>query len=105
MDRHTVTRIKICGVMNKEDASLAIACGADALGFNFVPESPRYVGSSSEGLRLLQALPPFVARVAVCVTVASVPEEFLPYIDTLQFYSYTDTVNDLPGNRLMWAFR
>lgn len=39
-----MTQIKICGITRNEDAALAIALGADFLGFIFVPESPRYVG-------------------------------------------------------------
>jgi phosphoribosylanthranilate isomerase len=37
------TRVKICGVTRVEDARMAWAAGADALGLNFYPRSPRYV--------------------------------------------------------------
>lgn len=36
-------RIKICGVTRTEDAAHAVACGADAIGINFFPGSPRFV--------------------------------------------------------------
>ena len=36
-------RIKICGVMNPEDALAAVEAGADLIGINFVPGSPREV--------------------------------------------------------------
>jgi len=41
----TVTHVfvKICGVTSEEDALLAVAMGTDAIGFNFVPGSPRQV--------------------------------------------------------------
>ena len=38
-----MTRVKICGVTRVEDARMAWAEGADALGLNFYPRSPRYV--------------------------------------------------------------
>ena len=38
-------RVKICGVTRLEDAKEAWAAGADALGLNFYPRSPRYVQS------------------------------------------------------------
>ena len=34
-------RIKICGIIHPDDAESAIAAGADLLGLNFVPNSPR----------------------------------------------------------------
>jgi phosphoribosylanthranilate isomerase len=36
-------RIKICGISNVEDALAAVDAGADLVGINFVPGSPRYV--------------------------------------------------------------
>ncbi|MDO8738158.1 phosphoribosylanthranilate isomerase [Candidatus Deferrimicrobium sp.] len=36
-------RIKICGVTRPEDAAHAVACGAEAIGINFFPGSPRFV--------------------------------------------------------------
>ena len=36
-------RVKICGVSTIEDARAAVAAGADFLGLNFHPESPRHV--------------------------------------------------------------
>ena len=36
-------KVKICGVTSVEDAQAAMDMGADLLGFNFVPESPRYL--------------------------------------------------------------
>jgi phosphoribosylanthranilate isomerase len=43
-DRHKVRiRTKICGVTTVDDALLAIDHGADLIGLNFYPASPRYV--------------------------------------------------------------
>jgi len=38
-----MTKIKICGIKTLEDALAALDAGADYLGFNFYPKSPRYV--------------------------------------------------------------
>ena len=38
-----MTRIKICGVRTASDARFAVDAGADAIGVNFVPSSPRCI--------------------------------------------------------------
>jgi phosphoribosylanthranilate isomerase len=59
-------RIKICGITNEADARLAVELGADAIGLNFHPESPRFVSPTAvEGI--LRALPPLVEPVGVFV--------------------------------------
>lgn len=55
--------VKVCGITNTMDALVALDCGADALGFNFWPGSPRYVQDAS----FLRDLPEGFWRVGLFV--------------------------------------
>jgi phosphoribosylanthranilate isomerase len=56
--------VKICGIVTEEDALLAVAMGADALGFNFVPGSPRQV-TPSDVHDIVKRLPPDTVTIGV----------------------------------------
>jgi phosphoribosylanthranilate isomerase len=61
-----VTRVKICGITEFEDARDAVLLGADAIGLNFYPNSPRYV-EASKASKIIEKLPPFVTFVGIFV--------------------------------------
>ena len=59
-------RAKVCGITTWRDASRAVDCGADALGFNFYRPSPRYISPHAAG-RIIARLPNHVACTGVFV--------------------------------------
>ncbi|MCF8033041.1 MAG: phosphoribosylanthranilate isomerase [Desulfarculaceae bacterium] len=60
-----MTRVKICGITNREDALAACQAGAHALGF-VLAESSRRV-SPDQAREIITGLPPLVATVGVFV--------------------------------------
>jgi len=61
-----MVKVKICGITNLKDARRAVEAGADFLGFNFYPRSPRYV-TPTAARRIVRRLPKRVAFVGVFV--------------------------------------
>jgi phosphoribosylanthranilate isomerase len=61
-------RIKICGVTTPADARAAADAGADAVGLNFYPKSPRFL-DPHRAASVVRALPAFTAPVGVFVGV------------------------------------
>jgi phosphoribosylanthranilate isomerase len=59
-------RVKICGIRSLEEASTAVRLGADALGFNFWPPSPRYI-TPQAARDIIRQLHPFITCVGVFV--------------------------------------
>lgn len=61
-----MVKVKICGITNLKDARQAFKAGADFLGFNFYPRSPRYV-TPRTARRILRRLSKKVTSVGVFV--------------------------------------
>jgi phosphoribosylanthranilate isomerase len=62
----TRVKVKICGVRSFEEAEAALAAGADALGFNFWPPSPRNI-APRDALELIGQISPVASLVGVFV--------------------------------------
>lgn len=58
--------VKVCGVTRIEDANAAVEAGANAIGFVFWPNSPRFI-DPYRARRIAAALPPFVTAVGLFV--------------------------------------
>ena len=54
-----IVKVKICGLTNYDDASAAVDMGADLLGFNFYPKSPRFI-TPEKAIEIINKLPGFM---------------------------------------------
>ncbi len=62
----SAVRSKICGITRIEDALAAAEAGADAIGLEFYPKSPRAV-TVLQARAIIAALPPFITTVGLFV--------------------------------------
>jgi phosphoribosylanthranilate isomerase len=103
-----MTRVKICGITNLDDALAAVEAGADALGFVLAEEARgrnRYI-SLDDAADIIEQLPPFVTTVAVTV---NDPMErlvkYLNFFDCVQLHG-DEQPGHLPmGHLAIKAFR
>src|SRR3954467_7617715 len=61
-----MTRVKICGITEFEDARDPVLLGGGAIGFNFYEKSSRYI-EPARAPKIIEHLPPFVTIVGVFV--------------------------------------
>jgi phosphoribosylanthranilate isomerase len=62
-------QIKICGITNQDDTKTLVETGADALGLNFYPKSPRYI-TPETAAKIIEALPRRIVKVGLFVNEA-----------------------------------
>ena len=65
-DRNEPVLVKICGITNLKDAQVCVDAGAEILGFNFYPRSPRYI-APEKARRIIEQLPSGTQSVGVFV--------------------------------------
>ena len=90
--------VKICGVTSVADATLAVECGADLIGLNFYPPSPRCVSfTTAQAIRAV--VPPHIWCVGVFVNaerdhIATLVNQL--HLHALQFHG-DETAKDMRG--------
>lgn len=102
-------RVKICGVTRPDDADMCVAAGADAIGLNFYPPSPRYV-SPEVAEAITGRIPAAVLKVGVFVNApADVVRTICQQVglDAIQLHGdeLPQTARELAERRLIKAFR
>jgi phosphoribosylanthranilate isomerase len=100
-------RVKICGITDVAYAQMAVLAGADAIGLNFYPRSPRYV-SHEQAAAILRELPAFVDAVGVYVNLplgeAFTHARDLGVISTVQCHGDLHEPPPSPSLRFLPAF-
>lgn len=95
-----MTKVKICGITNLDDARAAVELGADALGFVFAEEAKkrRRCIAPEDAFEIIAQLPPFVSTVAVVVN-ARLDQlaQWLSYVDLIQFHG-EEAPEEIPLN-------
>ena len=80
--------VKICGITSETDARVAMEAGADALGFNLVPQSKRYIDIRA-AKDWIAKLPVEMCKVAILADANwedACRISRLPFIDALQLH-------------------
>ncbi len=75
--------VKVCGITSEKDAFLSIDCGANALGFNFYPPSPRYL-DPQQAAKIIEGLPDHILVAAVMVVGKATKEEIKDQVEGLE---------------------
>ncbi len=96
-------KTKICGVQNTEEAMHAVCYGAWAIGFNFYPDSPRYL-DKAQAKSMIHGLPSQILKVGVMPAIQS--NDVVPFrdelgLDLLQVYEDLDVMPIVKKNMIL----
>ena len=87
-------KVKICGITTLEDAQAAVDMGADILGFNFYPKSPRYV-EPNKAEEIISNLPGFVDTAGVFVNANGQDIRLGGGVSTIRQYLQAGLIDEL----------
>lgn len=102
-------QIKICGITNPQDALVVARAGADAVGLNFYPRSPRFI-SPDTARQIIAVLPTNIVKVGLFVN-APAPDVCQTFddlhLDLIQLHGDEppEYLAHLGGRPVMRAFR
>jgi phosphoribosylanthranilate isomerase len=102
-------RIKICGITNLADAQLAARAGADAIGLNFYPASPRAC-TRPAARQIVEILPSAICKVGVFVNAPAAEVRAIATslgLNMVQLHGDEppETLRELKGLAVVRAFR
>ncbi len=100
-------RIKICGVTTPEDVRVCADAGADAVGLNFHPASPRYL-DPKQSQPIIRAIPPLMSAVGVFVAIPMRQATAISYqlgLRAVQWYGEQRELSDAFPFSLIASFR
>jgi phosphoribosylanthranilate isomerase len=106
---HPVVRVKICGLTRVDEALACAHAGADWIGLNLYPGSPRFV-PEAKAASIVAALPPSVAAVGIFVDrpaaeIAEVAERLGLAIVQLHGREPPEVLHELGHLRVVRTFR
>jgi phosphoribosylanthranilate isomerase len=93
-------KVKICGITRYGDAQAAIDAGADLLGFNFYPKSPRYI-DPLRAARVIAAIRVRNARVQIVGVFVNSPIETIARIMDICAIDLAQLSGDEPPETLV----
>lgn len=104
-----MTKVKICGITNLEDARVSISAGCNALGFVFYKKSPRYI-TPQKARDIIKQIPKNIIKVGVFVNARErIIKQIAKFcgLDILQFHGNEspEFCKKFKGYKVIKAFR